>query len=542
MSETLAGRKRSAPDDDDAGGRTATSAAAGLPSPSNAPRPDEEAGTKASEKASKTNEVVEPLFLEDADDLTPEACEQFYNLFGFISGGFWRKDLPGFLKRLRRDLEAYPIFARLYSEDGESLLDTLLQSVSKSPDMKTDNDFHSAMKCLIEANPSVLLWKERHHLKLISKEYLAVFPWIAEKFPWILDLCIEPLTGRNRPPHFSLFDGMYFVRVSPRARRQREDQTMQFYQRYPQGLAQKDFDGSLPLHRAVGAFKDNVGLIKWMAEQYPGGLSSQNNYGETPLHTAVKYRSSFEVVQWLASQYPDAMSVVSSRGQSPLDLSLGNVASVCVRPNDSSPSSLFERTVQVSEFLLIKDPSKLLAPISHLGRVWCFCHKLSIQDLALKLLRVLIGKRGGTVDLVLTQCPFPKAIVPLIAKEFQIISERDRIRKAHILLGKYAEKDSSLQKSEPSPKEEDQSPTSPSQQLFVAYRIWMNDRLSRKVSETPRIVNIRKSIKAIQEEFVSKGINYASGDTHGAGDNFLVADDDDDDIFLVDDNDDNHWD
>ena len=538
----MTGRKRSAPDDDDVeGGRAATSAA-GVPSPSNAPRPDEEAGTKASGTASKTNELVGPLLIGEASDLTPEAFEQFCNLSGFISAGFWRKDLPGFLKRLKRDLEAYPILARLYSDDNQSLLDILFQSASKSPDniaverrLRTDKDFQAAMKCLIEANPSVLLWKERRHLNQISKACPDFLLWLAGKFPWILDLSIEPFrgqTGQGRPLHFAMFIPNIMSERSSRPefaeeRRQRYDRIMQFYLSYPQGLAQKDSDGELPLHMAIRILS-GFEIIKWVAEQYPGGLSSQNIYGDTPLHLAVRASRDLDIVQWLASQYPDAISVVSRYDRSPLDLSLEYVAADCQLYNDMNPSSFFEPSLQVSEFLLKMDPSKLRISISNLDRVWGFCHKQPVQEYALKLLRVLIGKRGGTVEETLAQYPFPKAIVPLIVQEFQIISERDRIRKAHILLAKYAEQDNTPQKSDP-PKEEGQSLISPRQQLFVAYRDWMNNRLAQKVSETPRVVNIRKSMKAIQEEFISKGIRIHSVYGDIADNNFLVDDDDDDD-------------
>ena len=57
---------------------------------------------------------------------------------------------------------------------------------------KLDELFHPAIKCIIESNPSSLLWETEYflscvHLISLGTSHCVLVPWIATNFQWVLD-------------------------------------------------------------------------------------------------------------------------------------------------------------------------------------------------------------------------------------------------------------------------------------------------------------------------------------------------------------------
>ena len=61
-----------------------------------------------------------------------EARERFISLYGFISGGFWRKNMPELLSRVRESLEAFPVLSKMATDDNEYLLIGLLSPLQRA--------------------------------------------------------------------------------------------------------------------------------------------------------------------------------------------------------------------------------------------------------------------------------------------------------------------------------------------------------------------------------------------------------------------------
>lgn len=90
----------------------------------------------------------------------------------------------------------------------------------------------------------------------------------------------------------------------------------------PQALKMANSLGFLPIHKAVGNYKNDKCLkaIKYIAEQYPSGLASRTKDGQTPLHIAVSTANLFSValIEMLVDLYPDALMSQDNYGQFPL--------------------------------------------------------------------------------------------------------------------------------------------------------------------------------------------------------------------------------
>lgn len=76
---------------------------------------------------------------------------------------------------------------------------------------------------------------------------------------------------------------------------------------YPEGLHQKDNNGSLPIHLVCFRTTPSVELIKLIMEAYPGGAFMIDNYRSYPLHLiCAKKASSFEIIKYIFDKNPNA--------------------------------------------------------------------------------------------------------------------------------------------------------------------------------------------------------------------------------------------
>ena len=151
------------------------------------------------------------------------------------------EDIRALNELIQREVTAKPNLAKIIKYEVERVCYLLLVACANLD----DEQFHPAIKCLIEANPSALLWYSNTGKIVIHKiaghsTHCLLMPWIATNYQWVLDheICLE------RPPAFRLFDRYA----------DREDTgctaaiIRQFFEAYPQGLTQVNEYGHTPLH------------------------------------------------------------------------------------------------------------------------------------------------------------------------------------------------------------------------------------------------------------------------------------------------------
>ena len=225
-------------------------------------------------------------------------------------------------ERIQREVTAKPILARITKGNA-----SLLSYVCINLDGKR---FHPAIKFLILANPSALLWEtdinyigERtiHNIAGHST-HCVLMPWIATNYQWVLDneLCLED------PPLFYLLE--QYAR--------RRDETgctaaivQRFFEAYPQGLTQEDSNECTPLHAIVmGSAECEPDLFMWMAEQCPSSVSKQDNQGQTPLLWACLSfddhlgDDSSEICKYLTVKCPDSARILDNMTRLPIHILL----------------------------------------------------------------------------------------------------------------------------------------------------------------------------------------------------------------------------
>lgn len=222
--------------------------------------------------------------------------------------------------RIRSEVTENPVLAKTVSKIflGWSLLTTLCE---KHPGAY--RGVERALQFLIEQNPHALVWQcgdtwsPSCPIRIISRDHCAIMPWIAEHYSWALD---HPVCQQN-PPHLELIstynDGGCDASL-----------VRQFYESYPQGLAQENriVEDGLPIHKCISGWREGeADLIKWMARQNPDSMTHQDRFGLTPLHCAclalAGRRSTdnmAEICRFLATECPESVRLVNARGCLPI--------------------------------------------------------------------------------------------------------------------------------------------------------------------------------------------------------------------------------
>lgn len=170
-------------------------------------------------------------------------------------------------EHVQHEVTAKPILARIMKGNA-SLLSVACTNLD-------DEYFHPAIKCIIGANPSALLWDtatyiytvERMIHKVAGHPTLCVLmPWIAANYHWVLDheiLCLED------PPVFCLIN-QYANRGATKCS---AAIIQQFFEAFPRGLTQINKKGFTPLHAIICRCKHECepDLFKWLTEQEDRG-------------------------------------------------------------------------------------------------------------------------------------------------------------------------------------------------------------------------------------------------------------------------------
>lgn len=101
---------------------------------------------------------------------------------------------------------------------------------------------------------------------------------------------------------------------------------------YPQGVAQRDVDGRLPLHFAVKSATTPVHepILLSLLSQNPAGAAIRDNKGWLPLHYALNpYRAEYgtmplaRLIEALIDAHPHALQEKDHLGRTPADLAKG---------------------------------------------------------------------------------------------------------------------------------------------------------------------------------------------------------------------------
>ena len=145
-------------------------------------------------------------------------------------------------EHIQREVTAKPIFASIIQDEELSLLSVACSHLGGTIFLLP------AIKCLIRANPSALLWEtgNRTGITHVSSQiymiarhsfHCVLMPWIAEKYRWVLDhgICLED------PPVFYLLE--LYVSSNCNA-----ETIRQFFEAYPRGIRQENHRGCNPLH------------------------------------------------------------------------------------------------------------------------------------------------------------------------------------------------------------------------------------------------------------------------------------------------------
>ena len=196
-----------------------------------------------------------PLPYDDQADELKSLFNQFLNAIFSINGNSSQEEITAFNQLVQRAITAKPILARIVQGNG-SILRVVACVLDNDSFLSVTCDHnklvHPAIKCLIEANPSALLWETNSDIgeRMICSiaghpSHCVLMPWITTKYQWVLDheLCLES------PPVFHLL----------RQYAHRREETgctdtiiRQFFEAYPRGHTQEDNYGRTPLHAILG--------------------------------------------------------------------------------------------------------------------------------------------------------------------------------------------------------------------------------------------------------------------------------------------------
>jgi len=294
---------------------------------------------------------MESLSYDELQD--DELKSQFVQLFDAIhridSDSSEAEIIVALNDRVCREVTSKPILARIIKGNCSLLVACITRRFEQ---------FHPAIKCLIEANPSVLLEEsdndidniinypsallggpEHYYIALVHiiafhPTHCVLMPWIATNYQWVLDheLLLEI------PPVFNLLYRYAHRELGTTGYTSATIQ--QFLEAYPQGLTQVyDYDrGLTPLHAILlwGPDECELDLFKWIAKQCPSNMLGTDNDGWTPLHIAchslayyllddthhVVISSRNEICKYLIAKCPESVRIPDNDGWLPIHLLL----------------------------------------------------------------------------------------------------------------------------------------------------------------------------------------------------------------------------
>jgi len=250
-----------------------------------------------------TSDIMKPVHPISKDALADAERRCFDDLMGKIdelSGVFHCLDgdqlaLPceELSSQIQDAVTKHPVLARSVApdpfnhHDQRSLLARLCELYWHSPPPSLA--MQPAVKFLIEKNPHALIWEficflasSSSPIYEVAEHHCAIMPWIAERFSWVFDHpdCLE------QPPHHALIrrylDGQCDASI-----------VRQFYEAYPQGLAQESqrgwglpfsSSGCLPIHSLARRSNrpDVQQLLLTCLRQYPQSIDISHLEGPAP--------------------------------------------------------------------------------------------------------------------------------------------------------------------------------------------------------------------------------------------------------------------
>ena len=186
-----------------------------------------------------------------------------------IEGHISEEEIAALNKRVCREVTAKPILARTVRLNNA--FKYLLEIFCTMPNELFH--FHPAIKCLIKANPSALLWKTSSGERIIHDiaghpSNCVLMPWIATNYQSVLNHGIN----LERPPVFTLIDRYANRRETTGCT---AATIRQFFEAYPRGLTQPNSRGRFPLHVLLLSRRNECepDLFKWVAEQCPSSMT-----------------------------------------------------------------------------------------------------------------------------------------------------------------------------------------------------------------------------------------------------------------------------
>ena len=223
------------------------------------------------------------------------------------------EDIRALNELIQREVTAKPNLAKIIKYEVETVCYLLLVACANLD----DEQFHPAIKCLIEANPSALLWYSNTGKIVIHKiaghsTHCLLMPWIATNYQWVLDdeICLED------PPVIDLLC-QYNNRRETRCT---STTIQQFFEAYPLGLNQ-DTRGRTPLHIILTGSECEPALVRWMAEKSPSNMLKQDNRGFTPLSTAcfhIFHMNNHLICKYLISKCPESVRILNDSERLPI--------------------------------------------------------------------------------------------------------------------------------------------------------------------------------------------------------------------------------
>ena len=257
-----------------------------------------------------------PLPYDDQDVVLQSQFNQLLNAIIAANDNGSEEEIKALNELVQREVTANPILAKIV-QGNSSLLDACINLTTCRYEQ-----FHPAIKFLIEANPSALLWQPGFATKLIHKvanhpSHCVLMPWIATNYQWVLDneICLRD------PPVFYLLE-----RYINGATRFYTATIRQFFEAYPRGLTQVGEFRFTPLHAIlIGSAECEADLFKWIADQCPTNMLRKDNSGMIPLHIACRslsrrpgYNSRSEICKYLIEQCPESVQTLDNYRQLPI--------------------------------------------------------------------------------------------------------------------------------------------------------------------------------------------------------------------------------
>jgi len=256
-----------------------------------------------------------PLIYDELEDVELKA--QFKDMMG-DSGS--EEEVLAFLERVRLKVTANPILARIV-ENHISLLDFTLMITDENY-VLDDEVYVPTIKCLIDANPSALLWRMHYglpiHLIASQSSLYSLMPWIAVNHQWVLDH--ESII--DDPPVFELIK-TYKSSIASSSKYNIAETILQFFEAYPHSLTQNNKHGLSPLHLIVDL--RNVNLVKRMVELCPSSMMKKTKLrGNTPLHFATSTLARFptenrkEICKNMIQECSKPVRITNKQGMCPI--------------------------------------------------------------------------------------------------------------------------------------------------------------------------------------------------------------------------------